>query len=81
MMHYLLVRRGGAVVAVAPPLLLVNDGEIDTSTTTAALARTSAKSSPVSVLTPEAGDAGTAWWPCSRSLRTSFEGRGAVART
>src|SRR5215213_4688968 len=49
------------------------DGEFDTSTTTAALSRASAKPSPVSVLTPVAGDAGTTWWPCSRRLRTSFE--------
>jgi hypothetical protein len=49
------------------------DGEFDTSTTTAALSRASAKPSPVSVLTPECGDAGTTWWPCSRRLRTSFE--------
>ena len=35
-------------------------GEFDTSTTTPAPASTSAKPSPVSVLTPEAGDADTA---------------------
>jgi hypothetical protein len=35
------------------------DGEFDTSTTTAASARASTKPSPVSVLTPESGDAGT----------------------
>src|SRR5215217_4631478 len=49
------------------------DGEFDTSTTTAALSRASAKPSPVSVLTPESSAADTAWWPCPRSLRTSFE--------
>src|ERR671921_1625004 len=49
------------------------DGEFDTSTTTSALSRASSKPSPVSVLTPDSSDADTAWWPCPRSLRTSFE--------
>ena len=43
-----------------------NDGEFDTSTITAAPCRASARPSPVSVLTPESGDAGRASWPCSR---------------
>ena len=50
-----------------------NEGEFDTSTTTAAPSSASARPSPVSVLTPEFGDAGTASWPWSRSLATSFD--------
>lgn len=50
-----------------------NDGEFETSTATWAPASTSARPSPVSVLTPESGDAGTASCPCSRSMPTSFE--------
>ena len=37
-----------------------NDGEFDTSTTTSAPARASVRPSPVRVLTPVPGDAGTA---------------------
>jgi len=40
-----------------------NDGEFDTSTTTSAPASASSTPSPVSVLTPELGDAATAVWP------------------
>ena len=36
-----------------------NDGELDTSTTTDAPASTSSRPSPVIVLTPDAGEAGT----------------------
>ena len=36
------------------------DGEFDTSTTTSASFKAAARPSPVSVLTPESGDAGTA---------------------
>src|SRR5262245_23630185 len=50
-----------------------NEGEFETSTTVAAPSRTSASPFPVSVLTPVSGEAGTASWPCSRSLLTSFE--------
>jgi hypothetical protein len=50
-----------------------NDGEFDTSTTTAAPLSTSASPSPVRVFTPVFGAAGTASWPCSRSLATSFD--------
>ena len=50
-----------------------NDGEFDTSTTTAAPSSTSASPSPVSVFTPVFGAAGTASWPCSPSLATSFD--------
>src|SRR5262245_15623419 len=50
-----------------------NDGEFETSTTTDAPWRTSASPCPVSVLTPVSGEAGTASWPCSRSLVTSFD--------
>src|SRR5436309_9444839 len=49
------------------------DGEFDTSTTTEAPFRVSASPSPVSVLTPELGDAAIASCPCSRSLMTSFD--------
>jgi hypothetical protein len=49
------------------------EGEFDTSTTTEAPLRASARPSPVMVLTPESGDAATASWPCSRSLLTSFD--------
>jgi hypothetical protein len=37
-----------------------NDGEFDTSTTTLAPSSALARPSPVSVMTPESGDAGTA---------------------
>src|SRR5262245_33417081 len=50
-----------------------NDGEFDTSTTTAAPLRTSASPSPVSVLTPEEGEAATASWPCARRIVTTFD--------
>jgi hypothetical protein len=50
-----------------------NDGEFDTSTTTAAPSSTSASPSPVRVFTPVFGEAGTASWPCSPSLATSFD--------
>src|SRR6185436_4424372 len=50
-----------------------NDGEFDTSTTTAAPSKASASPSPVSVFTPESGDAGSTWWHCSPSSRTSFD--------
>src|SRR5437870_3686182 len=49
------------------------EGEFDTSTTTEAPFSTSANPSPVTLLTPELGDAAIAWCPCSRSLLTSFE--------
>jgi hypothetical protein len=49
------------------------EGEFDTSTTTDAPSRTSASPSPVSVLTPELGEAATAFWPCSLSFFTSFD--------
>src|SRR5436305_12775097 len=50
-----------------------NDGEFDTSTTTAAPWGTSARPSPVRVFTPVLGAAGTASCPYSRSLVTSFD--------
>src|SRR2546421_174984 len=50
-----------------------NDGEFDTSITTSAPARTRASPSPVSVLTPVSGAAGTASSPRSRSILTTFE--------
>jgi hypothetical protein len=50
-----------------------NDGEFDTSTTTAAPWSTSARPSPVRVFTPVLGAAGTASCPCSPSLATSFD--------
>ena len=50
-----------------------NDGEFDTSTTTSAPSSASASPSPVSVFTPVFGEAGTASWPCSPSLATTFE--------
>ena len=49
-----------------------NDGEFDTSTTTSAPASASASPSPVRALTPDEGDAGTASWPSSRRIGTSF---------
>src|SRR5215510_810226 len=49
------------------------EGEFDTSTTTEAPFRASASPSPVTVLTPELGDAAIASCPCSRSLMTSFD--------
>ena len=48
-------------------------GELETSTTTDAPTRTSARPSPVTVLTPVFGDAGTASCPCSSSLVTSLD--------
>ena len=50
-----------------------NDGEFDTSTTTDAPSRASARPSPVMVLTPVFGAAASASWPCSRSSSTSFD--------
>src|SRR5213596_3488382 len=50
-----------------------HDGEFDTSTNTDAPFKTSASPSPVSVLTPELGDAAIASCPCSLSLLTSFD--------
>jgi hypothetical protein len=49
------------------------DGEFDTSITTAAPARASASPSPVSVFTPEFGDAASVSCPDSRSPVTSFD--------
>jgi hypothetical protein len=48
------------------------EGEFDTSITTDAPVRASARPSPVRVLTPVLGEADTASWPCSPSLVTSF---------
>src|SRR5262249_21676984 len=48
------------------------DGEFVTSTTTFAPARAPARPSPVTVLTPEEGDAATTSWPFLRRLSTSF---------
>src|ERR1700745_159311 len=48
-------------------------GAFDTSTTTDAPFSTSASPSPVTVLTPEFGDAAIASCPCSRNLVTSFD--------
>src|SRR5215467_13896219 len=48
------------------------DGEFDTSTTRSAPASDSDRPSPVRVLTPDDGDAGTASWPRSRRMVTSF---------
>src|SRR4051794_30850206 len=50
-----------------------NDGEFETSTTTAASRSASARPTPVRVLTPVSGDAGTASWPCAVSAVTTFE--------
>src|SRR5262245_31184329 len=49
-----------------------HDGEFVTSTTTFAPASTPDSPSPVRVLTPDDGDAGTASWPRSRRMGTSF---------
>src|SRR5262245_58507279 len=49
-----------------------NEGEFDTSTTTWAPARAPASPSPVSVLTPDEGDADTASWPRWRSRGINF---------
>src|SRR5947209_12757625 len=49
------------------------EGAFETSTTTDAPVSTRASPWPVSVLTPEVGDAATASWPCSRSLGTTFD--------
>src|SRR6266850_3676161 len=49
------------------------DGELETSTTTWAPLSTSANPSPVSVLTPELGDAATASCPTALSFVTSFD--------
>src|SRR5262245_62248929 len=62
-----------AVVKKSMTAFSSNEGEFETSTTTDAPSRTVASPSPVSVLTPVSGDAGTASWPCSRSLATSFD--------
>src|SRR5689334_2580858 len=48
-------------------------GELETSMTTDAPFSTSARPSPVSVLTPELGDAETASWPCSRNFVMTFD--------
>jgi len=48
-------------------------GESETSTTTDAPSSALANPSPVIVLMPSLGEAGTASWPCSVSLATSFE--------
>ena len=50
-----------------------NDGEFDRSMTTSAPRMASARPSPVRVLTPEFGDAGTTSWPCASSLPATFE--------
>jgi hypothetical protein len=50
-----------------------NEGELETSTTTCAPDNTSASPSPVSVLTPDFGDAAIASWPWSASLATTLE--------
>src|ERR1700757_3292817 len=52
-----------------------NEGELDTSTTTSALVRASARPSPVSVLTPVLGEAATTSSPWSLSLSTTFDPR------
>src|SRR5262249_8218032 len=52
-----------------------NEGELDTSTTTSAPVRASARPSPVIVLTPVLGDAATASSPWSLSLSTTFAPR------
>jgi hypothetical protein len=49
------------------------EGEFDTSTATEAPFSASASPSPVSVLTPDLGEAATASCPDSRSLLTSFD--------
>src|ERR1700730_7945897 len=49
------------------------DGELETSTTTWAPLSTSASPSPVSVLTPELGDAATTSCPTAFSFVTSFD--------
>src|SRR5215831_11132513 len=48
-------------------------GAFETSTTTDAPSMTSASPSPVRVLTPDLGDAGTICWRCVRGFRTSFD--------
>ena len=50
-----------------------NEGEFETSITTSAPSSTSARPSPVSVLTPESGDAATASWSSSARQATTFE--------
>src|SRR5215510_8803960 len=62
-----------AVVKKSMTAFSSNEGEFETSTTTDAPRRTSASPAPVSVLTPVSGDAGTASWPWSLSLVTSFD--------
>src|SRR5271156_331616 len=52
-----------------------NEGALDTSTTTSAPVRASARPSPVRVLTPLRGEAATASWPRSLSLCTTFDPR------
>src|SRR5262249_18999231 len=49
------------------------EGEFDTSTTTEAPSRAAASPWPVTMLTPEAGDAASVLYPRSRSLVTSFD--------
>src|SRR5499425_2694995 len=49
------------------------EGEFVTSTTTKAPFSASVSPSPVTVLTPELGDAATASCPCSRNLVTTFD--------
>src|SRR5882724_195629 len=50
-----------------------HEGEFVTSTTTDAPFSASASPSPVTLLTPELGDAATASCPWSRSVLTSFD--------
>src|SRR5215211_552911 len=50
-----------------------NEGEFETSTTTEAPSSTSGSPSPVSVLTPELGDAATASSSSARRQATTFE--------
>src|SRR6516162_7176027 len=49
------------------------EGAFDVSTATDAPFSASASPSPVSVLTPELGDAAIVSCPCSRNLATSFD--------
>src|SRR5262245_28548689 len=50
-----------------------NEGEFETSTTTWAPASAGASPSPVSVFTPESGDAANTSWPRWRSVVTSLD--------
>src|SRR6202042_1319932 len=62
-----------AVVKKSRAAFSSKDGEFDTSTTTEAPFSASASPSPVSVLTPELGDAASAACPCLQSFLTSFD--------